>query len=84
MIRQPEIRMVWACPVHFRRKQKHAFAQHLHFAVAIQTGHGAGGCKVCFVIVQAVWRGYLARHGGKGKAKGKGGKMAKKPSKKKK
>ncbi|KAL0052349.1 hypothetical protein WJX82_000706 [Trebouxia sp. C0006] len=31
--------------------------------------------------IQAVWRGYLARHGGKGKGKGKG---AKKPSKKKK
>ena len=36
-----------------------------------------------FLTFQAVWRGYLARHGGKGKGKGKG-KMAKKPSKKKK
>ncbi len=34
-----------------------------------------------FLTFQAVWRGYLARHGGKGKGKGKG---AKKPSKKKK
>ena len=34
------------------------------------------------IIAQAAWRGYLARHGGKGKGKAKG-KMAKKPSKKK-
>lgn len=34
-------------------------------------------------VAQAAWRGYMARHGGKGKAKAKG-KVAKKPSKKKK
>lgn len=41
--------------------------------------------SICSLLLtlQAVWRGYLARHGGKGKGKGKG-KMAKKPSKKKK
>ena len=37
--------------------------------------------KAC--LGQAVWRGYLARHVGKGKGKGKG-KVAKKASKKKK
>ena len=35
------------------------------------------------LFAQAAWRGYVARHAGKGKGKGKG-KVAKKPSKKKK